>query len=88
MQHIVNEAAVLFFSFSLLETLRNCRLHCNHCSLSESKRLLLPDVCSLFWPQVFRCVCVFCADADLQDGHVLRANGQPPAQRCQTDAVC
>lgn len=33
-------------------------------------------------------VSVLCADADLQDGHVLRANGQPPAQRGQTDAVC
>lgn len=28
-----------------------------------------------------------CAGADPQDGHVLRSDGQPPAQRRQADAV-
>lgn len=29
-----------------------------------------------------------CAAPDPQNGHVLRPDGQPPAQRLQTDAVC
>ncbi|XP_034402663.1 5'-nucleotidase, cytosolic II, like 1 isoform X2 [Cyclopterus lumpus] len=32
--------------------------------------------------------CILRAGADLQNGHVLRPDGQPPAQRRQTDAVC
>lgn len=35
-----------------------------------------------------RWVCLSsCAGADPQDGHVLRSDGQPPAQRRQADAV-
>ena len=44
--------------------------------------LLLPSV------QVFVLMLLVFSGADSQDGHVLQSDGQPPAQRLQTDAVC
>lgn len=46
--------------------------------------VLLHSVQALFLMQLFVCVCT---GADLQNGHVLWPDGQPPAQRLQTDAV-
>ncbi|XP_033952006.1 5'-nucleotidase, cytosolic II, like 1 isoform X2 [Pseudochaenichthys georgianus] len=38
--------------------------------------------------KVFVLMLLVFSGADSQDGHVLRSDGQPPAQRLQTDAVC